>query len=91
MMFVNVGADDESMCALGQRHGKVIADLVCHLRRDFPRLERLPQVIGDHIIVLPLPAGNDGMLPLGKQKFLVGYGRIALISRNQIAAVGFLW
>ena len=27
-------------------------------------LERLPQVVGNHIIVFPFPAGNDGVLPL---------------------------
>ena len=66
VMFVNVGADDKGVFSFGQRHGKVIADLVRQLRRDFPRLEGLPQVVRDHIIVLLFSAGNDGLLPLGE-------------------------
>ena len=91
VVLVHMGTDDKSVLALGQRHGEVIADLVRQLRGNLSRLERLPQVVGNHIIVLPLPASNNGILPLGKKKLLVSDGRIALIGRDQIAAVGFLW
>ena len=66
MMFVNMGADDKSVFLLGQRHSEVIANLVRQFRRNLSRLEGLPQVVSDHIIVLPLPAGNGGILPFGK-------------------------
>ena len=66
VVLVNMGADDKSMIALGQRHSEIIADLVRQFRCNLPRLEGLPQVVGDHIIVLPFPAGNGGILPLGK-------------------------
>ena len=66
VVFVNVGADDESVFPLGQRHSEIIADLVCQFRCDLPRLEGLPHVVGDHIIVLPFPAGNGSILPFGK-------------------------
>ena len=66
VMLVNVGADDKSMFPLCQRHSEIIANLIRQLRRDLPRLEGLPQVVGDHIIVLPFPAGNGGILPLEK-------------------------
>ena len=66
VMLVHMGADDKSVFPLGQRHSEIIADLVRQFRRDLPRLKGLPQVIGDHIVVLPFPAGNGGVLPLGK-------------------------
>ena len=66
VMLVHMGADDKSVFPLGQRHSQIIADLIRQFRRDFPRLERLPQVVGNHIIVLPFPAGSGGILPLGK-------------------------
>ena len=90
MMFVNVGTDNKSVFALCQRHSEIIANFVCQLRRDLPWFERLPQMVGDHIIVFALPAGNDGVLPLGKKKLLVSDRRVTLIGRDQIAAVGFL-
>ncbi len=91
MVLVHMGTDDESVFALGQRHSQIIADLVRQLRRDLTRLEGLPQVVGDHIILFSLPTGNGGVLPLGKKKLLVSDRRIALIGCDQIAAVGFLW
>ena len=66
MMFVNVGTDNESVFSRGQRHGEIVADLVRQLWGNLPRLERLPQMVSDYIIVLPFPAGNGGILPLGK-------------------------
>ena len=66
VLFVNVSADDKCMFAFCQRHSEVITDFVRQFRRDLPRLKGLPQVIGDHIVVLPFPAGNGGILPLGK-------------------------
>ena len=66
VMLVNVGKDDKSVFTLCQRHSEIIADLVCQLRRDLPWLEGLAQMVGDHIIVLPLSASNGGVLPFGK-------------------------
>ena len=91
VLFINVSADDKCMFAFCQRHGEFIANLVRQFRCNLPWLERLPQVVGDHIIVLPFPAGNGGILPLGKEKLLVSDRRIALIGCDQIAAIGFLW
>ena len=83
-MFVNMGADDKSVFPLCQRHSEVIADLVRQLRRDLSRFEGLPQMVSDHIIVLPFPAGNGGILPLGKKKLLVRNGRIGLSTSHRL-------
>ena len=80
-----------SVVSLGQRHSKIIANLVCHFRRDLSRLEGLPQVVCDHIIVFSFPASNDRVPALCKKKLLVSDRGIALVSCDQIAAVGFLW
>ena len=64
VMFVHMGTDNKGVFTFCQRHSEVIADLVRQLRGDLPWLERLPQMVGDHIIVFPFPAGNDGVLPL---------------------------
>ena len=88
MLLVNVSADDESVFPFGQRFGEVIADPVRCLRVDLAGLERLAKVIGDHIIFSRLPSRELGVLPLGKQKLLIGDGRIALIGRNQMTAIG---
>ena len=71
MLFVHMGANDESVFALRQRHRKVIADFVCQLRCDFFQLEGLPQVIGDHIMLLLIASCHGSVLPLGKKKLLV--------------------
>ena len=61
VMFANMGADDKSVFPLRQRHSEVITDLVRQSRRNLSWLEGLPQVVGDHIIVLLFPAGNGGI------------------------------
>ena len=91
VMFVHMSADDKSVFSLCQRHGEVITDLICPFRGNLPRFEGLPQVVGNHFIVLLFPADNSGILPLGKKKLLVNNRRIALVGCDQIAAVRFLW
>lgn len=61
-----MSADDKGMIALRQRHGQVITDLGGFFRRDLPRLEGLPQMIGDHIVVLVVLSGKGFILALGE-------------------------
>ena len=64
MLFVGVGTDDKGMVALGEALGKFIAELVGFLRCDLTRLERLANLIRNHIAGL-LPAGELAGLTLG--------------------------
>ena len=54
---VGVGGNDKSVFALQKTLGKLVADAVGFLRRDLPRLEGLPHLIGDHIAFLAAPGG----------------------------------
>lgn len=65
MMLVYVRTDNKSVVSLRQPHGKLLADLVGFLRRHFPRLKCLPEVIGNHIIRTPDSASEIDILPLG--------------------------
>ena len=64
VLFVGVGTDDKGVVALGEALGKFIAELVGFIRRDLARLERLPDLIRDHIAGL-LPAGELPVLAFG--------------------------
>ena len=64
MLFVGVGTDDKGMVALGEALGKFIAEFVGFLRCDLTRLERLANLIRDHIAGL-FPAGELAVLTLG--------------------------
>ena len=52
---------DKSVLALQKTLGKLVADAVGFLRRNFTRLEGLPHLIGDDITFLTAP---DGLLVL---------------------------
>jgi len=64
VFLIHMGADNESVFALCQRHGEVVADFVCQLRRDLPWLEGLPQMVGNHIMLFLTAPGDGGILPL---------------------------
>ena len=91
VFLVHMGTDDKSVFPLRQRHCQFIADFVRQLRRDFSRLKRLPQMVGNHIMFLLTVPGDGSILPLGKKKLLVCDSWIALVSCHQFAAIGFLW
>lgn len=57
MMPVNVSTDNKSIVALQKPLGKLIAYFVCFFRSDFSGLERLPNLIGNNIVLLLTP-GN---------------------------------
>ena len=54
---VGVGGNDKSVFALQKPLCKLVADAVGFLRRNFPRLEGLPHLIGDDITFLAAPGG----------------------------------
>jgi len=62
MSFVGMSADKESVFSFEKAGGKIIADLVCFLRRDLARFERLANLVNEHIILFVL-AGKGFVLP----------------------------
>ena len=83
---VCVGGNDKRIFALGEAHRQFIAHLVGFLCGDFTGLERLPDLIGDHIIFLSAPGGKF-VLPLGQHKFFVCGQGAALIAADQFSPV----
>ena len=68
-MAVDVRADYESVSAFQESFGKFISDFVRFFRCDFPRFERLSELISDYIILL-LPSGSLKIDLLTERKFL---------------------
>lgn len=65
MGFVDVGADDKGVFALGESLGKLHAQPVGFLRGDLPRAEGLADMVGDHIVHSTDPSGGGNILTLG--------------------------
>ena len=55
MRPVGVGGNDKGVFTLQKSLGKLVADAVGFLRRNFSRLEGLPHLISNHIAFLPAP------------------------------------
>ena len=87
---IYVGADDKGVIALGEAFGKLHADAVGLLRRDLSGHKRLPDMVGDHVVRPPPPAGSGEVLLLAEQKFRVRNGAVAAMGRNEPALVGLV-
>ena len=90
MGFVDMGANDVSMVALGEPLGQLTAQTVCLLRCDLSGDKGLPQMVGNHIILAAHSAGLLDVLILGEKKLGIGDPAVALPARNQPAAVRLL-
>ena len=86
---VRVRCHHKGVLALGKAHGQFIAHLVGFLGGDFSGLERLTNLIGDHITFLAAP-GNLLVQPFRQQKFLVYGQRTALVAADQLALFGLV-
>ena len=89
--LVDVGADDESVLALGESPGQLHAKPVGFLRRDLARHKGLPQVVGNHIVRTAHPAGAGDIGLLVQQELGVGYAAVTLIAGDEPAVVGLFW
>ena len=87
---IYVGADDKGMIVLGKASGKLHADAVGLLRRDLSGHKRLPDMVGDHIVRAPPPAGPGEVLLLAEQKLRVRNRAVAAMGRNELALVGLI-
>ena len=90
MGFVDMGADDISVIALGESLGQLTAQPVCLLRCNLAGDKGLPQMVGDHIILAAHSASLLNVLILGEKKLGIGDPAVALPARNQPAAVCLL-
>ena len=88
MGVVDVRGNNKLMLALCPAHRQLVADLLGLLRRDFTGLERLPNLIQQHIAVRDLSTGKVSIGPLCQKHFIGGGGRIAAIGHHQLAAQG---
>lgn len=68
-MAVDVRTDYESVSAFQKSLGKFISNSVRFFRCDFPRLERLSELVRDYVILL-LPSGFLKIDLLTERKFL---------------------
>lgn len=82
--FVDMGADNVSVIALGEALGQLTAQTVRFLRCDLAGDKGMPQMVGDHIILAVHAAGLlDVLMKLSDPA-------VALPARNQSAAVCLL-
>ena len=88
--FVDMGADDIGVIALGEALGQLAAQTVRFLRCDLTGDKGLPQMIGNCIILAAHSAGLLDVLIFGEKKLGVGDPAVALPARNQPAAVRLL-
>ena len=90
MLFVDMGADNIGVFALGESLGKLTAQAVCFLRGDFTRDKGLAQMVGNYIILTAHSAGLLDVLIFGKKKFGIRDPAVTLPARNQSAVIRLL-
>ena len=91
VLAVCVGGNEKGVLALRPAHGSFIAHPVCLLWGNLSGLERLPDLIAQHIGVLPLlPARGGLVLGLGEQELRIGSHVVTGVGRNQFAVLGLV-
>ena len=88
--FIDMGADNIGVIALGEPLGQLAARTVRVLRCDLAGNKGLPQMVGDHIILAAHSAGLLDVLILGEKELGVGDPAVALLACYQPAAVRLL-
>ena len=86
---VCMGGHNESVFALGKSFGQLLANGICFFWCYFSRLEGLPNLIGDHVMLLP-PPGDMLILTFCQQKLLICRHGVALIGSDKFSIVRFL-
>lgn len=86
---VRVGCNDKRILAFGETHCQLITHLVGFLGSDLSGLERLPNLIGDHVTFLSAPS-DKFILPFGQHKFFVCGQWAALIAADQLSLIRFV-
>jgi len=86
---VRVGGNDKRILAFGETHCQFVAHLVGFLGGDLSGLERLTNLIGDHIAFLPATS-HQLILTFGEHKFFVCGQGAAFIAADQFALLCFV-
>lgn len=91
VLAVCMGGNEKGILALRPAHGRFIAHPICLLRGDLSGLERLPDLIAQHIGIPPLlPARGGLVLGLGEQELRIGGHVVARIAGDQLPALGLV-
>ena len=90
VVFVDMGADDESMASFGKAFGKFTTNAVRFLRRNFAGNKGLTEMIGDHVVRAARPAGECSILTFGKKELGVGCTGVTFIAGDEPAIISFL-
>ena len=86
VMLVDVRRHNVGELIVGHPGRQLISDLVCYLRRDLLRLESLPDMIGNHFVILRSSGVLLVLLAEKHELIRRRFGR-AGVSRNQNSAV----
>ena len=88
VFLIHMGSDKELVLPAGKLQSKLISQLICVLRRNFPRLKGLDNQVGDHIVFrCAFTAGFRFVDLLAESKFLPRGIRVALIGGYQQPAL----
>ena len=91
MAAVCMGGNEKGVFALRPAHGCLISHTVCLLGGDLSGLERLADLIAQHIRIPPLLPARDGLVfCLGEQELRIGGHVVALIGGDQLPALGLV-
>ena len=87
MRPIRMGSYNEGMVALSKPLGQLLANGVCFFRRHFSGLEGLPDLVGDHVPLVP-PSGDVLILAFCQQELLIRRHGVALISGDKLPFFG---
>ncbi len=90
MVFIHMGTDNKSMVSFRQLQCQLPPDPVRFFRRDLAGLERLPEMVGDHIIRAPVTSGQVRILSFRQKELRIGNPGITLIPINEFSKICFL-
>src|SRR5699024_3932826 len=90
VFIVYMCADNEGVFTLGVAPSQLTAQPVCFFRPDLTRDKGVPEMIGNHIILAPHPAGGGDVLTLIEKELLIRNPAVALKAGNEPAIVCFL-
>jgi hypothetical protein len=62
MIFVYMSCHDKGMISFGEAQGKLPPDFICLLRRNLSGLKRLPDMLGENVMLALISAGDVGVL-----------------------------